>query len=93
MTSFNIVTDDEGVAYRGGPAWKEVDAQEVAREFKNVAASVEGMFTSAEGASEKLLVSSIEVTLVISATGKLGILGTGVEGKAEAGFKVTFARK
>lgn len=80
---------------RGSDAavWTEAQKKDLLNSFKSVSSSLSEMMEEGDHPEAKFSMNKIEVNLGISASGKVGFLGTGAEASADASITVTFERK
>jgi hypothetical protein len=89
-----LVADESQYLKGGNRAWERIDVDTLRTNLDDLVSKVSSSLTPAT--PEKLgpfEVSSIEVAVTIGASGQVGILGTGVEAKAEASLTLTLTRR
>ena len=93
IENVDIYAEPDSPDKRGGETvkWNEAKKQELLDSFKSVSSVVAEMMDDTPPQSE-FSMSKIEVKLAVSASGKVGFLGTGAEASADASITVVFER-
>ena len=68
----------------------EVEPEKIAAQMNRLIEVFEHVHAKASGAYE---LSTVEIELVVTASGKLAILGSGIEGGAKAGIRAKISKK
>ncbi|WP_299919350.1 hypothetical protein [uncultured Roseobacter sp.] len=76
----------------GKPDWNAVDQGVLQTNLDQLITSLRETFTKLDKEDETFSVSEIEVSVGVSASGKVGLLGTGVEAEGTASLTVKFQR-
>ena len=91
MTKISIFADDARET-RGSKAWGSIEADELQAGIKEIVQSLSPSFIEAENTSEGLSVQEVEIEIAVSAAGKVGLFGSGMEAKGAAKIKVKLGR-
>jgi hypothetical protein len=90
-----LLVADESQYLRGGNrSWERIDLDTLRANLDDLVAKVSRSLTpDTPERAGPFEVSSIEVAVTIGASGQVGLLGTGVEAKAEASLTLTPTRR
>jgi len=89
-----VLVENEAAVTRGGrESWKSIKTKDLVKSFGEVTENLSSMVAASETNAKDFEVTKLEVTLGITASGTIGLFGTGAEAKADAGIKLTFERK
>lgn len=84
-----IVSSDDGPETRAG-GWRSVPVDEFAKQLADCLGAVQGAITSAAKVANVAQLSKVQLSMTVSATGKLGLLGSGAEATAQAAIVLEF---
>ncbi|TKA94895.1 hypothetical protein FAZ78_19755 [Cereibacter changlensis] len=77
---------------RGADNWRTIDSELLSKELSALIRSVVPAVDSIPPKTGQMQVSEIELSLTVSASGRVGFIGSGVEAGAEASIKVVLKR-
>ena len=87
-----VITSDDDVLTRGrGP--QELDVETLAQNMKDFLSKVEKVLAAAPATTAGFTLTEFEVTAEVTASGQLGLLGTGVEASGKGGMTFKFQRR
>lgn len=94
MNDVVVVFGAPDIQKRGGQAvWNAVDQEVLGANLQALVGSLCESFAKLEAEVGSYSVEEIQVSVGVSASGKVGILGTGVEAEGSASLSVTFKKK
>ncbi len=93
--------DDQGILIVSGPdtgsdrsgGWGRMSKEELKKQLASVIPAVQSAVAEANSHDLSYQLESVSVRLGVSAKGKVGIMGSGVETKGEAGITLVFKSK
>lgn len=90
-----VTTDKFDVSFRDGSTAKFVDVpfDELQKNLASVIRGIDELFDASVQKLNNYELTEFAVSLEVSASGKVGILGTGVETSGTGGIELTFKRK
>ena len=73
--------------------WDQIDQEELATNLNELLSSFQKTIDTVGDRDGEMQVSQVQVSVGVSASGKVGLLGTGVEATGTASLSITFTRK
>jgi hypothetical protein len=94
ISVFVAELSDGMVSVRGEPSQIHLTKQELSQQIKQVTSTVMEALSEVEDTTEHTFcLESVDMSLVVSASGKIGLLGLGAEVGSSSTFRLVFKRR
>ncbi|WP_299501879.1 hypothetical protein [uncultured Roseobacter sp.] len=92
MKEIKIYSRPQRETRGGSDLWGAIDASILHSEVQEIICAVSPSFLQPEEEASELVVQEVEIEIAVTATGKVGLFGSGVEAEGAAKIKVKLGR-